>query len=231
MTRLLVHVEGLTEERFVNDLLAPHLYKRGFTVVSARLLGNARQRGHHRGGIRAWNTVRKDIVYRLREDSACIATTMVDYYGMPKDGARAWPGRSQATGLPFPKRAETVQGALSEDVSREMGSGFNPKRFIPYVVMHEFEALLFSDCDGFSRGVGQPDLAQAFQAIRDEFNSPEEIDDSPVTAPSKRIETLVPRYQKPLLGNLAALEIGLEAMRIACPQFRIWLNRLESLSP
>lgn len=49
MTRLLVHVEGLTEERFVNDVLAPHLYERGFSVVSARLLGNVRQRGHHRG--------------------------------------------------------------------------------------------------------------------------------------------------------------------------------------
>ena len=127
-------------------------------------------------------------------------------------------------------KAETVQNAMSEDVSREMSSSFNPKRFIPYVVMHEFEALLFSDCDKFSRGIGQPDLAQAFQSIRDEFNSPEEIDDSPITAPSKRIETLVPGYQKPLLGNLAALEIGFEAMRIACPQFRTWLNRLESLS-
>ncbi len=155
---------------------------------------------------------------------------MVDYYGMPLDGSSAWPGRSQAATLPFPDKAATVQNAMSEDVSREMSSSFNQKRFIPYVVMHEFEALLFSDCDRFGRGIGQPDLAQAFQAIRDEFNSPEEIDDSPITAPSKRIEALVPGYQKPLLGNLAALEIGIVAMRNACPQFRNWLNRLEDLS-
>lgn len=44
MTRLLIHVEGQTEESFVNDILAPHLYGQGFTNVSARLLGNARQR-------------------------------------------------------------------------------------------------------------------------------------------------------------------------------------------
>ena len=44
MTRLLVHVEGQTEEQFVNELLAPHLYFFGFTKISARLVGNARQR-------------------------------------------------------------------------------------------------------------------------------------------------------------------------------------------
>ena len=229
MTRLLVHVEGETEEGFVNNVLAPHLYDRGFTGVSARLLGNVRQRSH-RGGVRAWNAVRRDIVNHLREDPACIATTMVDYYGMPKDGSRAWPGRSQAAGRPFREKAATVQNALSEEVSQEMGSSFNQERFIPYVVMHEFEALLFSDCEGFSQGIGQPDLAQSFQAIRDEFDSPEEIDDSPVTAPSKRIEELVPGYPKPLFGNLAAMEIGIVAMRNACPHFRNWLNRLETFS-
>ena len=101
--------------------------------------------------------------------------------------------------------------------------------FIPYVVMHEFEALLFSDCDGFALGVGQPDLASSFQAIRDRYESPEAIDDSPHTAPSKRIERILPAYQKPLLGNLAALQIGLPAMRAACPGFRRWLERLERL--
>ena len=42
MSRLLVHVEGETEETFVNELLRPHLAGRGWSVVSARLLGNAR---------------------------------------------------------------------------------------------------------------------------------------------------------------------------------------------
>ena len=41
MTRLLVHVEGETEEMFVNEVLAPHLYRRGFSRVAARLLGSA----------------------------------------------------------------------------------------------------------------------------------------------------------------------------------------------
>lgn len=57
MTRRLVHVEGLTEETFVNEALAPHLYRRGITRVSARLIGNARQRSH-RGGIKPWTATR-----------------------------------------------------------------------------------------------------------------------------------------------------------------------------
>jgi hypothetical protein len=71
MTRLLVHVEGETEEDFVNNVLAPHLYSRGLSSVSARLIGNARQR-NRRGGIRAWSTVRKDIMNHLKEDQASI---------------------------------------------------------------------------------------------------------------------------------------------------------------
>jgi hypothetical protein len=82
MTRLLIHVEGETEETFVNEVLAPHLYTHGYGLISARLLGNARQRDR-RGGIRGWNGVRKDILNHLKEDAGCLATTMVDYYGLP----------------------------------------------------------------------------------------------------------------------------------------------------
>lgn len=51
VTRLLIHVEGETEETFVNEVLRPHLLHSGYARVSARLLGNARQRDR-RGGIR-----------------------------------------------------------------------------------------------------------------------------------------------------------------------------------
>lgn len=226
MSRLLIHVEGQTEESFVNEILGPHLYKQGYTKVGARLVGNARQRVR-RGGIRAWNTVRNDIIRHLREDPGCLTTTMVDYYGLPQTGHRAWPGREAAGVLPFAQKATTVENALSENICRELGEEFDPGRFIPYVMMHEFEGLLFSDCERFSQGIGQPDLADAFQAVRDQFSSPEEINDSPVTAPSKRVEQLIQGYEKPLLGTLAILEIGLDAIRRECPHFRDWLSLLE----
>ena len=229
MTRLLVHVEDQTEEQFVNELLAPHLYEYGFSRIGARLVGNARQR-ERRGGIKAWSTVCKEITNHLKADTGCLATTMVDYYGMPVTGPRAWPGRLEASRQgSSSKKAKTVEDALSKDIALKMGSDFDRKRFIPYVAMHEFEALLFSDCDRFGQEIGRPDLSQKFQEIRNQFASPEEIDDSPDTAPSARVAELVPGYQKPRMGSLAALQVGLYSMRSACPNFRRWVETLERL--
>lgn len=226
MARLLVHVEGETEETFVNEVLAGHLYGFGYTKVSARLVGNARQRDR-RGGIRAWSSTRNDILRHLKEDSGCLSTTMVDYYALPQSGERAWPGRADAGFLPFAEKADKVEGALREDICAEMGAGFDPRRFAPYVMMHEFEGLLFSDAQKLGEGIGRPDLARAFETIREQFSTPEEINDSPLTAPSKRILGLVPEYEKPLMGTLAVLEIGLETIRRECPLFRAWVERLE----
>jgi hypothetical protein len=226
MARLLIHVEGETEETFVNEILAPHLYARRFTMVSARLVGKARQRDR-RGGIHGWNSVRNDILNHLKEDAGCLATTMVDYYGLPQTGVKAWPGREAAGKVRFQEKAETVENALFADIRGAMGGNFDPSRFVPYVMMHEFEGLLFSDCTRFGAGIGRPDLTATLQEIRDSFASPEEINDSPITAPSKRVEALVPGYEKPLLGVLAVLEIGLEAIRAQCPHFHAWVARLE----
>jgi hypothetical protein len=227
MARLLVHVEGQTEETFVNEILAPHLYRCRYELVSARLLGNARQR-ERRGGIRGWTSVRDDIVNHLKEDPSCLVTTMVDYYALPQTGDKAWPGRTKAGRQSFNLKATTVQDALRADIQSTLGSGFDPSRFIPYVMMHEFEGLLFSDCERFSKGIGRPELAPRFQAIRSIFNTPEEINDSPITAPSKRVVEIVPGYEKPLFGTLAVLEIGLDAIRRECPLFRQWLECLEA---
>lgn len=228
MARLLIHVEGETEETFVNEILRPHLYRHGYANVSARLLGNARQRDR-RGGIKAWSAVRKDIIKHLKEDPASLTTMMVDYYALPQTGERAWPGRSEAGQRPYVQKAPTIESSLLADICEEMGGGFNPDRFIPFVMMHEFEGLLFSDCQRFSEGIGQPELVPQFQAIREQFPTPEEINDSPVSAPSKRILKLVPGYNKPFHGNLAVLKIGLDPIRNECPHFREWLYRLETL--
>lgn len=111
-----------------------------------------------------------------------------------------------------------------------LGMAHVAQRFVPFVVMHEFEALLFSDCAAFASGIDRPELSVDFQSIRNSFATPEHINDSPVTAPSKRVEALIPGYEKPLLGVLAALEIGLDTMRQECPHFSDWLGRLEQFA-
>jgi hypothetical protein len=226
--RLLNHVEGITEETFTKELLRPHLVGMGYDSVSARLVGNARLRSH-RGGTRAWNDVKRDIVRHLQSDESAVATTMVDYYALPATGPKAWPGRANASCQPSAKKAPTVEAAMLNDIAAEMGSNFNPRRFIPFVVIHEFEGLLFSDCNAFARAIGKEALAADFQKIRDGFKSPEEINDSPNTAPSKRIELLLPGYDKALYGNVAALEIGLTKICKECPHFSEWLTTLEGV--
>lgn len=227
--RLLVHVEGQTEEDFVNELLRDHLLAAGYENVSARLVGNARLRWK-RGRIRGWPSVKKDIVNHLYEDPGCVATTMVDYYGLPKEGPHAWPGRGEASNKQPSERSQCVEDALLKDIKEEMGNNFNPVRFVPFVVMHEFEGLLFSDCAAFSRGIGLPAFETDFKEIRNQFVTPEDINDSLSGAPSKRVEALVPGYEKPLLGVLAALEIGLARIRNECAHFADWLSRLESIT-
>ncbi len=68
---------------------------------------------------------------------------------------------------------------------------------------------------------------QQLERIRGKFSTPEDIDDSPDTAPSKRIEALLPRYRKRIDGPLLAQTIGLETIRLECPRFREWMQRLE----
>jgi hypothetical protein len=195
-------------------------------MVAARLLGNARLR-RNRGGIRSWIVTRNEIVSHLKQDGGCIVTTMVDFYGLPADGDHAWPGRSNTAHLPSLDRVQRVEEALRLDVTSQMGPSFNQNRFQPFVLMHEFEGLLFSDCVAFARGIGEPALAGPFAAIRAGFQTPEDINDSPQTAPSKRVEQLMPEYEKPLFGVLAILEIGLTKVRSECPHFSDWLSKLE----
>jgi len=222
MPRLLIHVEGETEEIFVNEVLRDDLMTKGYDSVAARILGTGRQRG----GVGKWLDVRTEIRNHLLEDSGCIATTMVDYYGLPQK----WPGRAKSKALGTTERkARCVQDAIKKDLVTEMSGRFNASRFVPFVVMHEFEGLLFSDCAAFGQGIDRPDLVVRFRKIREKFGTPEDINDSRNTAPSKRVEFLVDEYQKPLHGVLAALEIGLDRIRSPCPHFNEWINRLEAL--
>jgi len=137
--RLLVLVEGMTEYNFVNAILRAHLYSLGFGPVNARLLG-PRQERSRRGGICGWHSARFGIVRHLKEDRTCFISTMVDYYGLPSSGHKAWPGRAAASSIDFKRKAGFVEHAILNDVQNTLGSRFDPIRFLPFVMMHEFEA-------------------------------------------------------------------------------------------
>ena len=97
--------------------------------------------------------------------------------------------------------------------------------------MHEFEAYMFSEPAAFADAIRRPDLREDLIEIRQQFETPEHIDNSPVSAPSKRILDLFPGYEKALMGERAALKIGLPKIRQECPLFDDWLTQLENLQP
>jgi hypothetical protein len=220
MTRLNIIVEGPTEETFVRELLAPYLGQH-HVFATARSAETGRRRGRiFRGGVVRYGKVRKDIEAWLKQDSGALVSTMIDYYALPEDFPR--PVSPQGS-LPIHQWVPQLEQALSDDI--------HDSRFVPYIQLHEFEALLFSDVEKTASVLGatSQQLAQ-LRLIRDGFETPEHINDSPETAPSKRLLKLFPSYDKPVFGSLALGRIGLAAIRQSCPHFAGWLHRLESLS-
>ena len=221
MVRVHIICEGQTEETFVKELLTEKFALSGIYLTPS-LIGKP----GHKGGNVKYDRLFKDIRLHLLNDKTAFCTTFFDYYGLSPD----FPGKAEADKQHnIADKARIIQDALVEKLTERIDENAM-HRFIPYVQMYEFEALLFSDCAQFAAGIEHPELAEKFQAIRDTFLSPEDINDSPQTAPGKRIQKLIPDYEKPLYGTIAALGVGLETMRTECVLFDNWLKRLEALA-
>ena len=221
MIRVHVICEGQTEEMFVNELLQPVFQAKGILLVPA-LVGKPGRKG----GNFKFERLRSDVENRLLGDRTAYCTTFFDYYGLPQ----SFPGKeAQDSQTDIQIKAAAVQQAMTAELVRLIGEG-PMRRFIPFVQMYEFEALLFSDPDAFAKGIDREQLSEPLAKITEQFESPEHINNSPHTAPSKRIEALVRDYEKPLMGTLAALEVGLGVMREKCELFNLWLKSLEHLA-
>ena len=221
--RLHFIVEGQTEETLVNQTLRPHLER--FSVwVKARCVETGRK-GHvkYRGGIVSYQRARKDITLWMLEDQNADArfTTMFDLYGLPND----FPGYEEAARLQDPyQRVRVLEDSLSENVS--------DSRLIPYIQLHEFEALLLADPQKLDAQFNENRVGiQRLVRLANGFKSPELIDDGPDSAPSKRIAEEIPAYprSKVSAGPITAERIGLRTLRTKCQHFDAWLGALESL--
>jgi hypothetical protein len=151
---------------------------------------------------------------------------MFDYYGLPDD----FPGvDSEEVPSRLPDRVEYLEDQLARTFD-------DPHRFIPYLQVHEFEALLYSDVETLHQTMSalsgnSHSQLDRLRRLVDQFDTPEDIDDDPETAPSKRLLDFFPGYQKIPFGELIAESIGLETIRAECPHFNAWVTRLESLAP
>ena len=101
------------------------------------------------------------------------------------------------------------------------------RNFIPNLLVHEFEALLFTDIQVFEQWTDDNSLLNPLYEVRRTL-APEEINEQPQTSPSKRILAAWQGYQKTVHGPLIACDIGLDKIREACPHFNQWLLKMES---
>ena len=225
MARLYLFAEGQTEQTFADIVLCPHLANFGVYLTNIILIAHARKKGKvHRGGGRAYQPMRDDIERMMRSDNSADVyfTTMIDLYAIAGD----FPGRAESEKLRSTpnKRVEALEQAFADDLE--------DRRFLPYLQLYEYEAILFAEPAKFRVLYTQHEDAIAkMEAIAAQHDTPERINDGRETAPSKRIIAALPEYDgaKPVAGPLIAAEIGLDTIRVKCPHFHGWLSRLEQL--
>ncbi len=222
MTRVKIVVEGQTEESFVQTVLAPTLWPQQIYLTPI-LLGVP----GHKGGRPNYARVKKDVLLHLRQDTHAYCTTLLDYYGL----GPGFPGTPVPGDLPNSAKAVQIERGMEADICGCIPEFRPDLRFLPYIQMHEYEGLLFSSPPMLAAAINQERLAGHFQQVRDDFPTPEHINDDPVTAPSRRILSAYPQYRKVLHGTVAAQSIGITAMRQECPHFCEWLDRLAGLQP
>lgn len=221
--RLNFIVEGQTEERFVNTVLRSHFADQSIVAAAHCVTTRRDRRAPHikyRGGLTTYRHARDDILRWVREDRSESArfTTMFDLYGLPAD----FPGYADAAKESNPyARVEVLEVALREAIG--------DRRFVPYIQLHEFEALLFSDLEKL--GLQFPEHATEIRQLVETgagLDSPELVNDGSTTSPSKRITEAIPEYarRKASAGPIVAGKIGLSVLRSQCPHFAEWLERL-----
>lgn len=219
--RLYITTEGQSERKFADEVLRPHLAAFSIDVKTRVVLTN-RKLGK-RGGILDFEKIHGDLQRLMREDGHPEArfTTMVDLYALPPE----FPGWEAAQRKTVPQeRVAALEAALKANIG--------DSRFLPYIQLHEFEALLYCDLSQLQQRIA--DSERAFAALATEVRGmePEEINEGATTAPSKRIINHVPIYDrlKVRVGAPAAAAIGLPALRTKCPHFNAWVSRLEALA-
>ena len=179
-----------------------------------------------RGGVTRYEPFKRGLLSLIKQHDrpGVTISTMIDLYALPDD----FPGWDEAEVLranPASRVVRLEQG-LAADINPD------PTRFLPYIQLHEYEALLFVDPSKMEPFYSEhPDALTELQKIADTYPNPELIDDGKQTAPSKRIIAHLPDYEdaKPVVGPQVAERIGLGALRAKCPHFDEWVKSLEQL--
>lgn len=207
--------EGQTEEEFVNSILRPYLIKHQIFDVRPILMSTSKG---NKGGDVKYDRLKHNVEKLLASENNILVTTLIDYFRLKSD----FPGYE--SNKKMQNKIEVV--GLLENALKE---AIDKPRFIPYIQLHEFEALLFAAKDGFEflPDLKQSNLNKLLLAVNEKDN-PEELNDGSTTAPSKRLEKLIPGYDKnkPFYGGIIAEVNSIDAILKRCVRFRNWVETL-----
>lgn len=207
--------EGQTEEEFVNGILRPYFNSHQIYDVRPILMSTSKA---HKGGDVKYARLKFNIDNLLNRETDILVTTFIDFFRLKND---------------FPKfeDAQAIQNKIQkiQFLEQAFAEAINNPQFIPYIQLHEFEGLLFASKDGFEF---LPDLKPAslkslLSAVNEKEN-PEELNDGELTAPSKRLEQLIPGFDKnkPFYGGLIAEVNTIQAILKRCIRFNNWVETL-----
>lgn len=225
----IIHVlcEGQTEQGFVEEVLRPYLQTQGVAGVKSILITTNKKK-NARGGMLSYNQAKTDLelLQKIRIDGEYerhVFTTMFDLYALPDD----FPGYKTAQTISEPyARVAALETAFAEAINNE--------RFIPYIQLHEFEALLFCGIDYLTKRYPHCEKrCEQLKRALEETGNPELINSSPQTAPSKRIIRAIEgdnkrhyNYNKPATGKDVTKSIGMNELRAQCSHFNEWIEKL-----
>ncbi|HVX00448.1 MAG TPA: DUF4276 family protein [Candidatus Babeliaceae bacterium] len=218
MKRIIIICEGPTEQAFVKTNLQVPFITRNIYLQTP--LNKA-----SRGGIIKWQRLKSQIETHLKAEQDAYVTTFIDYYGM--HAKHQFPGWEEAHAIPDKiRRIDCLEKAMLKGVDSQF-----QHRFIPYLQLHEFEGLLFSDIAIIKRLVPPEDLVGIgeLEATFAEYPNPEMINNNKATSPSHRLERIIRGYNKVVYGDIISEAIGLERIRMKSPRFNNWIARLENV--
>lgn len=224
MIEVIVVGEGLTEETFVRDVLAPELAALDISLQPRLIQTSPGAKGGALSAARVLRFLRNT----LRERGDTYVTTFFDLYGLRTDVPGVEISREERDPL---RRCARIEQALNE--AAIAASGCRADRFFSHVQPYEFESLLFSDVSRFGDAHGEwRRYVGALERGRAEADSPEHINDGADTHPAARLKSILkPRYDKVLYGTGVAALIGLPRIRSECRHFDAWLAKIEKLRP
>ena len=227
MKTVYLHVlcEGQTELRFASKVLGAYLVMKGIIVLPQLLITSRKKNA--KGGILSYQQAKRDLTFMIRgaqdnEQGVHYFTTMFDLYALPDD----FPGFTDASVL-------NDYGQVTK-LEEDFGKDVKCHKFIPYIQLHEFEALVLCGIDGLKDSY--PKAAKSLIELKDEVKTQygdnmELVDNGAETAPSKRIIKALKgeyHYDKPKSGTEITDKIGIDTLRTKCRHFNDWLTKIES---